>query len=261
MTATIDATELWTESSRYPREQSFTRFTLMRPRPLEPYPAVVMVGDADGMSPLVRELAQRLAQAGYVAFAVDLFSRFGVARPADPATGLVLLKSVPDRHFASDLEHGVRYLRRRADVDLQRIGVLGLGAGGHYAYEWCLQNRDARALVCVQAPHLTGADAAVTAAGAERPLQAATDSVARLECPLLTLWGERDPAVAAGSIEALGRTLEQHHRVYHLKTYPTAGANLLDVRAAQFDRAVADDCWSLITRFLGERVMQKAGSA
>src|SRR5262245_45410945 len=245
----------WLERSRFPRDHTFTRFHLVRPRKLAPYPAVLVVPDRTGLGRFVSDLLLRLATAtreGCLAFAIDQFTR----APKVPETGEqgeAFLRSMPDRELVSELVQARAYLERRADVDRRRLVALGIGTGGHYAFEWCARNFDVTALVCVNAPYLSDDPAEV-------PLRAPFSLIEQLRMPMLALYGEKDAAVPAGMTERLGQALERHRKPFHLKTYPDAGRGLLDPAETGHDRKAADDAWGMIAKFLGEHLERGAAT-
>ena len=55
---------------------------VMSPSGDGPWPAVIFYGDAGGIRPAMLEMAQRLADAGYVVLLPDLFYRYGPYGPA-----------------------------------------------------------------------------------------------------------------------------------------------------------------------------------
>jgi carboxymethylenebutenolidase len=245
----MPTSDLWIERSRFPRDHTFTRFHLARPRKLAPYAAVLVVPDRTGLTPFVEDLLGRLATAtreGCLALAVDQFTR-APKTPEGAEQGEAFLRSVPDREFVSELDQARAYLQRRADVDRRRLAILGIGTGGHYAFEWCARNFDASGLVCVNAPYLSDDAAQV-------PLRAPYALVEQLRVPMLALFGEKDSAVPVGTPERLGQWLERHRKPFHLKTYPDVGRGLLDPAEAGHDRKAADDAWSMIVKFLGEQL-------
>ena len=82
----------------------------------EQLPAVLLIPDKDGLSDWMKQNAREIASIGYVTLALDLRRN---------------VKS--DERTLADLSAAVRWLRRRADVFPDRIGVVGWGWGGQQA--------------------------------------------------------------------------------------------------------------------------------
>ena len=88
-----------------------------------PFPAMVVLHGCDGVGPHYRDWARRLAGWGYVAVLVDSFRPRGV--PMVCNHGLL----IPPVLQAEDALAAADYLRSRADVRAERIGVIGFSHG------------------------------------------------------------------------------------------------------------------------------------
>ena len=93
-----------------------------------PWPGVVVIHDAVGLSDDIREQADRLAAAGYLAFAPDLYSR---ARLRCVLAMLSAYRSGEGEAY-DDIEAARRWLAERDDCT-GRIGVIGFCVGGGFA--------------------------------------------------------------------------------------------------------------------------------
>ncbi len=72
---------LHTETVRYGLNSEYTAYVAREPRVITPMPAVVVFQEAWGVDAHIEDVTRRFAQAGYVAFAPDMFAKDGV-RPA-----------------------------------------------------------------------------------------------------------------------------------------------------------------------------------
>jgi carboxymethylenebutenolidase len=105
-----------------------------------PWPATIFFMDGLGIRPVLFEMAQRLADAGYVVLLPDLFYRAGPYEPLDVkevfASGDVravlgpLLGSTDNRRAAQDTGAFLDYLDGRDDVAGSRVGTTGYCMGG-----------------------------------------------------------------------------------------------------------------------------------
>ena len=93
-----------------------------------PHPGVVVIQDAFGLSDDIREQADRLAAAGYLAFAPDLYSGRGIRCVA--AT-LRASRSGSGPAY-QDIEAARSFLAARDDCT-GRIGIIGFCMGGGFA--------------------------------------------------------------------------------------------------------------------------------
>ncbi|MFN0026748.1 MAG: dienelactone hydrolase family protein [Acidimicrobiales bacterium] len=105
-----------------------------------PWPATIFYMDGLGIRPVLFEMGQRLADAGFVVLLPDLFYRAGRYEPLDPkavfASGDVrkalgpLMKSTDNRRAAQDTAAFLAYLESRPDVAGTKVGTTGYCMGG-----------------------------------------------------------------------------------------------------------------------------------
>ena len=98
------------------------------PRGDGPFPGVVVVMDALGLSDDIRVQADILAAAGYLAFAPDLYSGRGVKC----VMATVRASRSGQGEAYEDLEAARRWLAARADCT-GKIGIIGFCMGGGFA--------------------------------------------------------------------------------------------------------------------------------
>jgi dienelactone hydrolase len=136
--------------------------------------AVLVIHGAHGLSGFVRDEAQRLSAAGFVALAVDL-SREG--------------QSPTELDALHDLQAALKFLRAQPNVRADAIGVEGWDLGAQYALRLAREDSGIRAV-------------AITLA--QSPDEAA---LADLHCPLLmNLPGSSDPRLLTLERKAGSRT-------------------------------------------------------
>jgi carboxymethylenebutenolidase len=203
-----------------------------------PWPGVVVIMDALGLSDDIREQADRLAAAGYLAFAPDLYSGRGLR-----CVLATLSASRSGKGEAyQDIEAARRWLASREDRT-GRIGVIGFCMGGGFAL--------------LSAPRYEFAAASVNYGEVPR------DAAERLAgaCPIVASYGRRDPSLR-GRARRLEQALEQLGIEHDLKEYPDAGHSFMNrinagpvlgqiVRLAAFGfhHPSAEDSWRRILRF------------
>jgi carboxymethylenebutenolidase len=107
-----------------------------------PWPAVIVYMDAGGIRPTLMDMAQRLADAGYVALVPDLFYRFGPYGPFVPKEVFAgdfravlgpLIATTSNEKAAQDTGALIAYLETRTDVAGRQIGAVGFCMGGGMA--------------------------------------------------------------------------------------------------------------------------------
>jgi carboxymethylenebutenolidase len=107
-----------------------------------PWPAVIFNMDADGIRPVVIEMAQRLAGAGYIVLLPDLFYRCGPYAPLVPKEVFAgnfrailgpMMATTGNDKAAEDTEAFLAYVDTRGDVAGCKVGAVGFCMGGGMA--------------------------------------------------------------------------------------------------------------------------------
>jgi len=115
---------------------------VMSPADTGPWPAVIFYADAGGIRPAVVDMAQRLADAGYLVLLPDLFYRYGPYGPLVPTevfkgdVGAILgplMATTNNIKAAEDTEAFLAYLNTRTDVAGDKAGAVGFCMGGGMA--------------------------------------------------------------------------------------------------------------------------------
>jgi carboxymethylenebutenolidase len=100
---------------------------------------VIVIQEWWGLTTHVAQMADRIADEGYVALAPDLY---GGATTHDEGEALQLLLELPVVRAASDLRGAVDYLLSREEVVGQTVGVVGFCMGGAFALQLAVQEGD-----------------------------------------------------------------------------------------------------------------------
>jgi carboxymethylenebutenolidase len=105
-----------------------------------PWPAAIFFMDGLGIRPVLFEMGQRLADAGFVVLLPDLFYRAGPYEPLDVAAVFAsgdvrkalgpLMSSTDNRRAAQDTDAFLGYLDGRGDVAGTKVGTTGYCMGG-----------------------------------------------------------------------------------------------------------------------------------
>jgi carboxymethylenebutenolidase len=227
----------------YPAASGELRAYLSIPVGEGSWPGVVVIMDAFGLSDDIREQADHLAAAGYLAFAPDLYSGRGLR-----CVLATLRASRSGKGEAyEDIEAARRWLQARPDCT-GRIGVIGFCMGGGFA------------LLC--APRLPFAAASVNYG------EVPADAVTRLRgaCPIVASYGRRDRSLR-GRAQRLEQALSDLGIPHDVKEYPGAGHSFMNrinagpllgsvVHLAAFDHhhPSAEDSWRRILAFFARHL-------
>jgi carboxymethylenebutenolidase len=203
-----------------------------------PWPGVVVLHEAFGLNDDIREHAGRLAAAGYLALAPDLFRGQGMRRCL--LSTFRALRAEQGRPF-DDIDAVRRELAGRDDCT-GRVGVIGFCMGGGFALVTAARGFDAAA------PNYS-------------PLPKDLDATLRGACPMVASYGARDRELP-GAAPKVKAALERAGVVHDVKEYPGAGHSffsrmnggplnpLLRVTlGVGFHQPSAEDAWGRILRF------------
>lgn len=202
-----------------------------------PWPGVVVLHEVLGLTDDIRQQADRLAGAGYLCVAPDLYSAGGALRCLR-ATFAAL--STGRGAALDDIEATRRWLVGRGDCT-GRVGVIGFCLGGGFAL-----------LAATR-----GFDAAAPSYG---PLPKRPREVLAGACPVVASYGGRDRGLR-GTAARLESTLSGLGVTHDVKEYPDAGHSFLNrhnvgpfsvlekVAGLSFHEPSAEDAWGRILRF------------
>ena len=119
---------------------------LVTPAGEGPHPAVILIHEWDGLNDRIRQVADALADEGYVALAADLYSGRVGSTPEENRSLMQEARANPGAMIAN-LDAAVDFLRARDDVT-GKVGTMGWCFGGGVALSFALggQHHDATAM-------------------------------------------------------------------------------------------------------------------
>lgn len=208
---------------------------IARPEGAGPFPAVVVIHEAFGLNDNIRTIARRLADQGYLAFAVDLFAGRNRAVCMFRFVSGVLANSL-DHGGIHDLRAALDFLVTQPAVDTARIGTIGFCMGGSFAVAWaCTDDR-----LQVIAPFYSFNP---------QPI----DAVARA-CPVVGSFPQNDPT--RNQARTLDAALTRHAIPHDIKTYPGARHSFFNDQGRNYDPAASDDAWQRTLAFFAVHIGQ-----
>jgi carboxymethylenebutenolidase len=117
------------------------------------HPGILVIHENRGGGPHYEDVVRRYARAGYVALVIDLLSRAGGRGAfADEAAAIERQAQISDEQHVRDLNAAITWLRRRAAVQGDKIGVTGFCFGGAMTWRVALTNPAVRAAVPYYGP-------------------------------------------------------------------------------------------------------------
>src|SRR5918992_5148485 len=112
-------------------DDSPMRLYLSQPDGHGPFPAMVVIQNQDGVGEFTQAMTRRIAEAGYIGLAPELYHREG--EPTTPERVANIKESRRDVNVINDISAGVNFLRGCANADTSRMGIIGFCMGGRIA--------------------------------------------------------------------------------------------------------------------------------
>ncbi|MGH7829152.1 MAG: dienelactone hydrolase family protein [Candidatus Binatia bacterium] len=214
------------------------------PRVRAKRPAVILLHERYGIDRHTRDLTARLAQAGYVGFAPDLFSRFtGDKKALQRGEARMELR---DDEVLRDLGEAVAYLEKLEVVDSSRIAIIGVCQTGRHSVLFAAHRDDINGCAV-----LYGAVGGKEWGTDELRPEPITALIERLPCPVLGIFGEADHIISVDDVLKFRACLEQYKKSYRIKLYPDAPHGWLnDTMPGRYRKEAAKDAWQLLLSFL-----------
>lgn len=197
----------------------------------EPLPAVIMIHEWWGLDQNVRAKADRLAAAGYIVFAIDLFGGKTATTPS--AARALMLSVVEDPESASEkLRSAYQFVSETAGAPA--VATLGWRFGGTWALNTALLLPDDIAAVVIYYAQVTSDEA----------------KLGPMSAPVLGLFAGDDASVNRDSVEAFQGALQRLRKNYDIHIYDGVRQGFVNEDATNYDRDAADDAWQRTIEFL-----------
>jgi dienelactone hydrolase len=168
-------------------------------------PGVLVVHEWWGHNDHVRNSARRLAEAGYVGFAVDMFGDGKHTRHPDSAQAFLTAALKDTTALLARFAAAREELLKDPHVDPERIGAIGYCFGG--------------AVVLTEAQHGADLDLVVSFHGAIIPAKIDSGAV---KARVLVLTGADDPMIPQTAVENFRRGMTAAGANFQIVTYPGA---------------------------------------
>ena len=191
------------EMVSYPSGEETISGFLVLPEGAGPHPALVVIQEWWGLNDWVKEQAQKLADEGYVALAVDLY-RGKVA--TNPEEAHELMRGMPQDRAVRDLKATFAYLAARKDVNRNRIGSIGWCMGGGLSLQ-----------LAIHEPKL----AACVVNYGSMPTDPA--DIQKIRAPILGSFGAEDRGISPESVHAFEKAMKAADKRLDVKIYEGAG--------------------------------------
>jgi carboxymethylenebutenolidase len=239
-TITTDTVGLITETVEIQTADRKIPGFLARPAAKGKHPVVFVNSEVFGVHEWVKDICRRLAKAGYVALAPDLFVRTGdPSKTTDFKVVMDIVKAQPEAQVLGDTAASLKYLAAQPYADMKRLGVTGFCWGGGATWRCCETFSEFKAGVAWYGPVKAG----------NYPRMAPIEAVKDLKAPVLGLYGALDKGIPAKDVEDMRAALKAAGRKDEIIVYPNADHGFLADYRSSYNAEAAKDGWAKMLAF------------
>lgn len=193
-------------------------------------PGVVVIQEWWGLVPHIKDVADRLANVGYVALAPDLYHGTSTASP-DEAGKLMMALNIDETE--KDLRGAIRHLIDHDATTIDKVGTVGFCMGGALSLYAACKNPQVAACVVFYGGHPN-----------------VKPELENLQGAVLGLYAGNDTFVTPASVRELEQNLNRLGKNADIHIYPnTEHAFFNDHRPQIYNQDAADDAWQRVLEF------------
>lgn len=193
-------------------------------------PGVLVIQEWWGLDSGIKEMADRLAAAGFVALAPDLYHGETTKSP-DEAGKMMMALRIDEAE--KELRGAVQYLAGHATVEPRKIGTIGFCMGGALSLFAASKNPEVDACVVFYGGHPN-----------------VKPDLPNLRAPVLGIYAEKDTFVSQDVVRQLDTDLKKLGKRHEFHTYPGVDHAFFNETGKNYDAASASDAWRRAVEFL-----------
>lgn len=220
-----------------------------------PFPGVVVAQHAGGVDTFIRNVCDRLAEAGFAAAAPDMYHRQDgmtfeelAAVPQDDPDRFKKMMAkagqMKDEEIEADVRASLAHLRSLSQVGSAPIGIIGFCGGGRVVY-----------VMAARIPELSAAamfhPGGVSVAREGRVT--AIDLTAAIGCPMAGFFGLDDENPSSAHVAEMDSALTAAGKQHEFHSYEGTGHSFLDfTNPRAYREGPAKDAWEKVVKFFNE---------
>jgi carboxymethylenebutenolidase len=225
----------------FPTVEGTGQGKLWAPAAPGPHAAVVVLHGDHGLTERIERHAQRLRDAGYVVFAVDLYRGEKIGSLLDAH---IMDRGLPEERARADLKGAVDHLVARPDVRKDAVGVIGWDMGGGYALDAALADPRLRAVATCYGRLTT--DPAL---------------LAKLNGPVLAVMAGKDEGNPPEARDAFREAMRKAGKKLTLEVFQECDHGFMnpagESKPAAADERAAEEAWKRIEAFFAAELRQR----
>jgi len=220
-----------------------TKFMAYAVRAAKPTGAgMIVISDVRGLHPYYKDLADRFAEVGVDAVALDFFAR--TAPSDDRGESFDFMAHVPQTKpetLQADIAAAAAYLRGKDGGQVRSLFSVGFCFGGTLSYLQAASGLNYAGVIGFYGWPLG------LSRWPDRPKP--IDAVSRYSCPVLSLFGGADPGIPQSAVDEFAAACRTAGVKHDATVYPGAPHSFFDRKQTEFAEASAD-AWRRVQTFV-----------
>ncbi|MCX7605482.1 MAG: dienelactone hydrolase family protein, partial [Bryobacteraceae bacterium] len=199
-------------------------------------PVVLVVHEIFGVHEYIKDVCRRLAKAGYLAVAPDLYARQGRVDNLESFEEIrKVVSRVPDAQVMSDLDAAAAWAAKNGGSG-DRLAITGFCWGGRIVWLYAAHQPKLKAGVAWYGQ-------LVSRQPSELQPKAPIDVVKELKAPVLGLYGEADQGIPVETVERMRQALREAGKPGEIVLYPQAPHGFHADYRPSYRKEPAEDGW------------------
>jgi len=213
-----------------------------RPKGAGPFPLVIVAEEIFGVHEYIKDTVRRLAKAGYMAVAPEIYFRSGDLAKMTDVQQIIrdVISKTPDAQVMADMDAAVVWAGQNS-ADTTRLAVTGFCRGGRNTWLYAAHNPKVKAAVAWYGP--------VGGAASDIQPKTATDLAGDLKAPLLGLYGGKDTGIPVEQVMAARDKANAAGRKVEIVVYPEAPHGFHADYRPSYRADAAQDGWARMLAF------------
>ena len=201
--------------------------------------SIIVLQEIWGVNNSIQKTADRLAEAGYAAWAPDVFHRSGQDRwigdYEDMKVGIAKAKALEEGQVIEDMR---KLFEQIALEDKKGVACTGFCLGGRLTY-LLASHLPLRAGVCFYGGGI-----------ATGPNEGLIKETANIPCPMLLFYGGLDAHITQEQVSWVRESLKANHKQFEIVVYPDADHAFMNPDRMSYNPEAAGLGWMHLKEFL-----------
>jgi len=203
-------------------------------------PGLIVLQEFWGLNEHIKDVTERLASEGFAALAPDMYDG---RVTTDPTEARQWLMALDPAEGLQKMNGAVEHLKSTANVDKEKIGVIGFCMGGRLTYLAAAHHaNDVKAAV----PYYGGG----ITMGNPSPLS----RTGEIKCPMYLFFGAKDQLIPMDQVGQINTELTTKKVPFQMKIYPEAGHGFFCDERGSYHEASAKDAWEKTKSFFAQHL-------